>query len=122
MMGPTSNVGGGRARRGRAAFRSPHYLVAADHQPRVRRASDVTSVIVGALLVGWAIRAHGQGADQESSTATLMTLPSWITSALHLVSTAVLVYTVGLLVVLASSRRAGALRDVLAAGVLAALG
>ena len=106
-MGPTSTVGGGRGRRGRAAFGSPHYLVAVDDQPRVRRASDLTSVVVGALLVGWAIRAHGQGADQESSTSALMTLPSWIASALQFVSTAVLVYTVGLLVVLASSRRAG---------------
>ena len=51
-----------------------------------------------------------------------MTLPSWIASALHLVSTAVLVYTVGVFVVLASSRRAAALRDVLAAGAVASLG
>ena len=121
-MGPTINVGGGRDLHGRAGFRSPHYLVAADDQPRVRRASDVTSVVVGGLLFGWAITVHGRVADQESSTSTLVTLPSWITAALHFVSTAVLVYTLGLLVVLASSRRAGALRDVLAAGALAALG
>ncbi len=121
-MGSTRALGGGRGLRGLSAIRHSHYLVAVDDLPRVRRASDLTSVVVGAVLIGWAVRAHGQDSAQASSTSTPMTLPSWIASVLHLVSTAVLVYTVGVVVVLASSRRAAALRDVLAAGAVASLG
>ena len=107
---------------GRPTLRRSHYLVAVDDLPRVRRASDLTSVVVGALLVGWAIRAHAQAGAQDSSTTPVTTLPSWVASLLQLVSTGVLVYTLGMVVVLATSHRAAALRDVLAAGVIAALG
>jgi hypothetical protein len=121
-MGATRAPGGGRGLRGLSTIRHSHYLVAVDDLPRVRRASDLTSVVVGAVLIGWAIRSHGQDSAQESSTSTLMTVPSWIASVLQLVSTTVLVYTVGVLVVLATYHRAAALRDVLAAGAIAALG
>src|SRR6478672_9982266 len=107
-MGPASKVGGSRGIRARPAFHHSHYLVAVDDQPRVRRASDLTSLVIGGLLVAWAVRTH-------------VAVPDWVASLLHLVTTATLAYTIGVVVVLAAARRAAALRDVVAAGAVAVL-
>ncbi|GAA3689844.1 hypothetical protein GCM10022399_01910 [Terrabacter ginsenosidimutans] len=118
-MGPASKVGGSRGIRARPAFHHSHYLVAVDDQPRVRRASDLTSVVVGGMLVAWAVRTH---AGVPDSPGVVVAVPDWVASLLHLVTTATLAYTVGVVVVLAAARRAAALRDVVAAGAVAVLG
>jgi uncharacterized membrane protein YbhN (UPF0104 family)/tRNA A-37 threonylcarbamoyl transferase component Bud32 len=102
--------------------RRPRYLVAVDDQPRVRRASDVTTVAVGAALIVWAVLAHGETSGAESSATTVSALPAWVVSTLHFVNTATLAYTIAVVVVLAFAHRAAALRDVVAAGALALLG
>src|SRR4051794_25172556 len=121
-MGLATKVGGRRGVRARAALHHSRYLVAEDDQPRVRRASDATSMVAGAVLVVWALAAHGESSGGEPTAYAPSTLPTWVVSTLQLVNTSTLVYTVAVVVVLAVSRRGGALRDVVAAGALAVVG
>lgn len=103
----------------------PRYLVAMDNQPRVRRASDLTTIVVGMALFGWGIATLDQTGDSTTTpTAPPMTaasLPSWALSLLQLVNTLALVYALSVVVVLALAHRRTAVRDVLAAGALVVL-
>jgi len=51
-MGSATEVSPGRRVRARTARHRSRYLVAVGSQPRVRRASDLTAVVAGAVLVG----------------------------------------------------------------------
>lgn len=104
------------------------YFVSAESQPRVRRAADAITVIVGVLLVMWGVF----GADrhppwEQALTDLLTTLPSWAASLFSMGYLFGLLYGLGILVaVIAGGReRRGALRDValalVGAGVFGAL-
>jgi uncharacterized membrane protein YbhN (UPF0104 family) len=88
----------------------------------VRRASDVTAVILGVALTGWGVATHGGGEESETTVAAAVDVPAWVVSTLHLISTSTLLYTVAVVLVLGFSRRGSAVRDVLVAGALAVLG
>lgn len=118
-MGTAVTFGEGH---GPAAFRRSRYLVAEDEQPRVRRASDLTTLVLGAVLVGWGIVPHVQaGASEQEVSTVAAALPTWVVSGLQLVNTLALVYALTVVAVLAHTRRRSALRDVAAAGALALL-
>ena len=55
---------------GRPSFHRSRYLVAMDHQPRVRRASDLTTVVIGLALFGWAVATLDQTGDSQATTPT----------------------------------------------------
>ncbi|WP_185749130.1 lysylphosphatidylglycerol synthase domain-containing protein [Humibacillus xanthopallidus] len=94
-----------------------------DDQPRVRRASDLTTVIIGMALLGWSIASLDQTSDSTTAAPppTTAPLPTWALSLLQLVNTLALVYALGVVVVLALAHRRSAVRDVLAAGALVVL-
>ena len=104
-MGPATRVDGGRGTRPRARSRAPRYLVAIDDQPRVRRASDVTTVVVGAALIVWAVTVQQQASGAGSTASSLPALPAWVISTLHLVNTATLLFTAAVVIVLARAPR-----------------
>ncbi|WP_404388676.1 hypothetical protein [Humibacillus xanthopallidus] len=74
-MGPATTVDGGRGARPRATSRARRYLVAIDDQPRARRASDVTTVVLGAALIVWAVAVHVQGNGAGSTASSLPRCP-----------------------------------------------
>ena len=122
-MGTDDAVRGGP---GRATLHRSRYLVAMDHQPRVRRASDLTTVVIGLALFGWAVATLDQTGDSQATTPTVppmtaASLPTWALSLLQLVNTLALVYALSVVVVLALAHRRSAVRDVLAASALVVL-
>ncbi len=108
---------------GEPRTRWSRYLVPVDGQPRVRRASDVATVVVGVLLAAWGCLAFQHGYSLDQTAASLVTaLPEWAVSLLLLVYSLGLVYAVILVAAMIWARRGSALRDVTVAGVLATLG
>lgn len=99
------------------------YLVSRPGQTRVRRAGDVTSVLVGALLLLWAV-ANVDRADplNRALAALIDVLPTWTLEPLSIVYAFAFVYGVTVVVLLAAGGRAhrDALRDVVLAVVVAA--
>jgi glycosyltransferase 2 family protein len=105
---------------------SSRYLVSAPEQPRVRRAGDVTSILLGLLLLLWAIANRERlGALNRALAELVATLPTWILEPLSVVYSFGFVYGLAVLVLLLASGRAhrDALRDVmLALGIAAIIG
>jgi len=98
------------------------YLVAVDDQPRARRASDVTMILIGLLLAGWGILVFKYADTSAQPLSSLLaTLPTWVVSSLQLLYSLGFVYSLSVVIELSWARRGSALRDVAAAGVLAAL-
>ena len=103
--------------------RGARYLVSAPDQPRVRRAGDLTSVLVGGLLLLWAIgNLERLGRLNRALAGLVDVLPGWALEPLSVVYSFGFVYSVAVVVVLLAGGRAhrDALRDVIVALVLAA--
>lgn len=96
------------------------YFVSTDSQPRVRRAADLTTAIVGMLLM--AIGVYGVDhvtATEEAIADLLAAQASWLTSVMELVFTFGLIYAVAVIVVMVrmGPKMRSALRDVLIAAI-----
>ncbi|WP_141820320.1 lysylphosphatidylglycerol synthase domain-containing protein [Humibacillus xanthopallidus] len=117
-----TSTGGGP---GRSTVHRSRYLVATDDQPRVRRASDLTTIVIGLALFGWSVATLDQTSDLTATPSTqpvpVAPLPTWTLSLLQLVNTLALVYALGVVVVLALAHRRSAVRDVLTAAALVVL-
>ena len=100
--------------------RRSRYFVATEGQPRVRRAGDIVAVVLGLLLIGWAVLVNGVndsiGAALSSFAATL---PEWLVSLLGFIYSLGLVYGIIIVASLALGHRWSGLRDVLLASGLA---
>jgi glycosyltransferase 2 family protein len=100
------------------------FLVATDGQPRARRAADVTSVLVGLLLLAWAAANHDRvGPVGRALTGLLAALPNWTTDPLSIVYSFGFLYAAGvvLALVVGGRRHLVALRDVLVALAVASV-
>jgi len=100
------------------------YLVSAPEQPRVRRAGDVTSILLGVLLLLWAIvNRERLGPLNQVLTELVDILPNWSLEPLSVIYSFGFVYGLAILVLLLASGRAhrDALRDVIVALTLAAV-
>ena len=98
-------------------------LVSAPQQPRVRRAGDVTSIVLGGLLLLWAVVNQERLGPLNRAVAGLVdVLPAWSDEPLSIVYSFAFLYGVLLLVLLAvgGARHRDALRDVLVATLVAA--
>lgn len=99
------------------------YLVSSPGQPRVRRAGDVTSVLFGVLLLGWALVNVDRSGPVNRALADLVDLlPSWSLELLSLTYSFAFLYGVAIVLLLVTGGRAHrpALRDVLLAVLVAA--
>jgi glycosyltransferase 2 family protein len=104
--------------------RGARYLVSAPDQPRVRRAGDLTSVLVGGLLLLWAIANRQRLGPVNRALADLVdVLPRWSLEPLAVVYAFGFVYSAVVVVLLLAGGRPRrvALRDVLTALALAAI-
>lgn len=100
------------------------FLVSAPQQPRVRRAGDVTRIVIGALLLLWAVANQQRLGPVNRAFAGLVdVLPAWSRDPLSIVYSFAFLYGLLLLVVLLRGGRAhrDALRDVLLASLVAAV-
>ncbi|MFU8841168.1 MAG: hypothetical protein ACNA8R_10680 [Nitriliruptoraceae bacterium] len=71
---------------GTAATAGSRSLVSREGQPRVRRAGDVTSVLVGALLLLWAVvNVDRTDALNRALAALVQVLPTWALEPLSIV-------------------------------------
>ncbi len=103
---------------------SSRYLVSAPDQPRVRRAADLTSILLGLLLLLWAVANRERLGPLNRSLAELVdVLPTWSLEPLSVVYSFGFVYGLAILVLLLASGRAhrDALRDVVLALTMAAV-
>jgi glycosyltransferase 2 family protein len=94
------------------------YFVSTDSQPRVRRAADLTTAIIGLLLTAIGVLGVDHVTAAEGAIADLVASQSlWLTSVMELVFTFGLIYAVAVLVAMArmGSTMRFALRDVVIA-------
>lgn len=100
------------------------YLISTPDQPRVRRATDVTSVLLGGILLLWALvnREHLDPLNRALDNLVGV-LPSWADEPLSIIYTFGFVYSVAILGLLIAAGRShrDALRDV-ALALLVAVG
>ena len=96
------------------------YLVAVTDQPRARRAADVTTLLVGLLLVawGWLTRSHSDGVATALAEASSQ-LPGWVDTLLSMIYTLAVFYALAVVVLLVANRRWSALRDMVLATLAA---
>ena len=100
------------------------FLVSAPQQPRVRRAGDVTSIVLGSLLLLWAVvNQQRLGPVNRAFAGLVDVLPAWSRDPLSIVYSFAFLYGLLLLVLLLRGGRAhrDALRDVLLASLVAAV-
>jgi uncharacterized protein (TIRG00374 family) len=100
------------------------YLISRTDQPRVRRAGDVTSVLLGLLLVLWAaVNTERAGPLNRALAELVDVLPSWTLELLSITYSFAFVYglTVLLLLITGGRGHRKGLRDVLLAVVVAAV-
>ena len=100
------------------------YLVSAPDQPRVRRAGDLSSILLGLLLLLWAITNRERlGSLNRALAEVVDLLPSWSLELLSVIYSFGFVYGLTILVLLLASGRAhrDALRDVVLALTIAAV-
>jgi len=100
------------------------YLISRSDQPRVRRAADVTNILLGALLVLWAVVNVDRAGRLNQALADLVgVLPSWTLELLSIVYSFAFVYGLVVLVLLAAGgpRHRQALRDVVLAVAVSAI-
>ncbi|MFO7777706.1 MAG: lysylphosphatidylglycerol synthase transmembrane domain-containing protein [Nitriliruptoraceae bacterium] len=103
---------------------SSRYLVSAPDQPRVRRAGDVTSILLGGLLLLWAIANRERlGPLNRALAEVVEVLPDWSLEPLSVIYSFGFVYGLTILVLLLASGRShrDALRDVFLALSIAAV-
>lgn len=97
------------------------YFVSTDSQPRVRRAADLTTAILGLLLTAVGVYGVYQVTATEKAIADLVAAQaSWLTSVMELVFTFGLIYAVAVIVVMVrmGPKMRSALRDVLIAAIV----
>lgn len=100
------------------------FLVSAPQQPRVRRAGDVTSIVLGSLLLLWAVvNQQRLGPVNRAFAGLVDVLPAWSRDPLSIVYSFAFLYGLLLLVLLLRGGRGhrDALRDVLLASLVAAV-
>jgi uncharacterized membrane protein YbhN (UPF0104 family)/tRNA A-37 threonylcarbamoyl transferase component Bud32 len=98
------------------------YLISSTDQPRVRRASDITTVVVGLVFVAWGLAVFGSSDQfQQVLSDFASSLPKWVVALLTFGYTLGLLYVISILVLFISNRRWSAVRDVVLAGVVAAV-
>ncbi len=98
------------------------YLVSAPDQPRVRRAGDVTSILLGLLLLLWAISNRERlGSLNRALAEVVDVLPAWSLELLSVIYSFGFVYGLTILVLLLARGRShrDALRDVVLALTIA---
>ncbi len=97
------------------------YLVTVTGQPRVRRAADVTTLIIGLVLVVWGFLIHAPAdSDSAAITAASQDLPGLLRTVLAMIYTLALFYALAVVVLLAANRRWSALRDLALAALATA--
>lgn len=108
---------------GPASSRGARYLVSSPDQPRMRRASDLTAWLLGALLILWAVVNVERPGPVNRALANLVeVLPAWTGEPLSVVYSFGFVAGVAILLLLLTGGRAHrtALRDVALALIIAA--
>jgi uncharacterized protein (TIRG00374 family) len=96
------------------------FLTAEHGQPRARRAADATTVVVGLVLVVWALLVYGSSDPlEEALTQFAAALPEWAVALLAFGYTSGLLYAAAVVVAFLVRRRWAALRDVALSAALA---
>jgi uncharacterized protein (TIRG00374 family) len=96
------------------------YLIATIEQPRVRRAADVTRIVIGVLVFLFAARQYNGIDDPNAAMAEwLTTVPGWVDGTLNVIYGVGLIYTIGLVIVIGLQWRTrwDALRDMILAAL-----
>ena len=79
--------------------RRSRYLISTEEQPRVRRATDVTAVVIWLLVLFWMWRLYSRVESPEVAIADLLAvIPSWLSGVLSAVYAVCLLYVLGLIV------------------------
>ena len=98
------------------------YLTATDDQPRLRRPSDVVTVVVGLAFVVWGLIEFGSSHPLEAALKQFAAaLPEWAVALLGFGYSIGFIYAVVVVVTFIVKRRWSALRDVALAALIAGL-